>query len=30
MINDSTDYGLDSMPIGGTQKSGLGREGIIT
>jgi glyceraldehyde-3-phosphate dehydrogenase (NADP+) len=28
MINDSTDYRLDSMPFGGTQKSGLGREGI--
>ena len=28
MINDSTDYRLDSMPFGGTKNSGLGREGI--
>ena len=28
MINDSTDYRLDSMPFGGTRQSGLGREGI--
>ncbi len=28
MINDSTDYRLDSMPFGGVQNSGLGREGI--
>ena len=28
MINDSTDYRLDSMPFGGVKKSGLGRKGI--
>lgn len=28
MINDSTDYRLDSMPFGGVKLSGLGREGI--
>lgn len=28
MVNDSTDYRLDSMPFGGTKYSGLGREGI--
>jgi glyceraldehyde-3-phosphate dehydrogenase (NADP+) len=28
MINDSTDYRLDSMPFGGVKGSGLGREGI--
>jgi glyceraldehyde-3-phosphate dehydrogenase (NADP+) len=28
MINDSTDYRLDSMPFGGTKLSGLGREGV--
>jgi len=27
MINDSTDYRLDSMPFGGIKSSGLGREG---
>lgn len=28
MINDSTDYRLDTMPFGGTKSSGVGREGI--
>jgi glyceraldehyde-3-phosphate dehydrogenase (NADP+) len=28
MINDSTDYRLDSMPFGGIKLSGLGREGV--
>lgn len=28
IVNDSTDYRLDSMPFGGIGKSGVGREGI--
>ena len=28
IINDSTDYRLDTMPFGGTKKSGVGREGV--
>ena len=28
ILNDSTDYRLDSMPFGGVKNSGLGREGI--
>jgi len=28
MINDSTDYRLDTMPFGGVKNSGLGREGV--
>jgi glyceraldehyde-3-phosphate dehydrogenase (NADP+) len=28
LINDTSDYRLDSMPFGGTKKSGIGREGV--
>ena len=28
MINETTDYRLDTMPFGGTKKSGIGREGV--
>ncbi len=28
MVNDSTDYRLDVMPFGGTNLSGIGREGV--
>ncbi len=28
MISDSTDYRLDSMPLGSIKSSGFGREGI--
>ena len=28
LINDTSDYRLDSMPFGGSKKSGIGREGV--
>jgi glyceraldehyde-3-phosphate dehydrogenase (NADP+) len=28
MVNETTDYRLDTMPFGGTKKSGIGREGV--
>ena len=28
IVNDSTDYRLDTMPFGGSKLSGIGREGI--
>ncbi|MGA1495571.1 MAG: aldehyde dehydrogenase family protein, partial [Rhodothermales bacterium] len=28
IVNDSTDYRLDTMPFGGTKQSGIGREGV--
>jgi glyceraldehyde-3-phosphate dehydrogenase (NADP+) len=28
LINDSTDYRLDSMPFGGAKRGALGREGV--
>ena len=28
IVNDSTDYRLDTMPFGGTKQSGVGREGV--
>ena len=28
IVNDSTDYRLDTMPFGGAKLSGIGREGI--
>jgi glyceraldehyde-3-phosphate dehydrogenase (NADP+) len=28
LVNESTDYRIDSMPFGGVKGSGLGREGV--
>jgi len=28
IVNDSTDYRVDTMPFGGTKQSGVGREGV--
>ena len=28
LINDTSDYRLDSMPFGGSKRSGIGREGV--